>query len=194
MPLLSGVIASQISGRLWSPQGAYESIASATVPSGGVASITFGSVPQGYAHLELRVSAQATLGSGAGAGQYFMNFNNDTGGNYTRHDLTGDGSTATGFGSATGTFNYASIQRGYYTSSASNVFSAHVVSILDYASTSKTTTVRNFGGYDANGSGEIYFSSSMWTSTAAVSSITLSPIAGNLFREFSQFALYGIKG
>jgi hypothetical protein len=123
-----------------------------------------------------------------------MNFNNDTGGNYTRHDLSSDGSTASGFGSATGTYNYASIQRGYYTSSASNVFSSHVVSILDYSNTSKNTTVKNFGGYDANGSGEVYLSSSLWVNTAAVSTITISPISGNLFRQFSQFSLYGIKG
>jgi len=194
MPLLSGVIASQISGRLWSPQGAYDSIGTLTVPSGGVSSVTFGSIPQNYTHLELRISAQATLASGSGPGQYFMNFNNDISGNYTRHDLAGDGVTAAAAGFGTGSYNYASIQRGYYTNSASNVFSGHVVSILDYSNTNKNTVVRNFGGFDANGTGEIYVSSSMWINTAAISTITITCIAGNLFREFSQFSLYGIRG
>jgi hypothetical protein len=40
MPVL-GIIASQMSGHLFAPSGAYDSIATTTVGSGGAASITF---------------------------------------------------------------------------------------------------------------------------------------------------------
>jgi len=174
--------------------GDYESIATVTVGSGGAATVTFSSIPSTYTHLELRVSAQSSLASGSASAQYFMNFNSDTGTNYTRHDLYGDGVGASSFGAATGTYNYISIQRGYYTSSASSVFSGHVVSVLDYANTNKNKTVRNLGGYDANGSGEIDLSSGLWTNTSAINSISLTVISGQSFREYSSFALYGIKG
>lgn len=190
MPIL-GVVASAFKSGI---TGVFEPIAVATVPSGGVASVTFGNIPQTYTHLELRISAQSSFGSGAGPGQYFMNFNGDTGSNYTRHDMYGDGASAAVAGFGTGSYNYTAIQRGYYTDVSSNIFSAHVVSILDYTNTNKTKTVRCFGGVDLNGSGEVYHSSSLWTSTSAISSIAITAISGNVFRQHSSFALYGIKG
>jgi len=176
------------------PYNAYDSIATVIVGSGGSSSISFTSIPSTYTHLELRVIAQSAIGSGSGGGQYFMNFNSDTGTNYTRHDLVGDGTSASSAGFATGTYNYVPIQRGYYTASASNIFSGHIVSILDYTNTNKNKTVRNFGGFDANGSGEMYLSSSLWTNTSAITSISITAISSNLFRQYSSFALYGIKG
>ena len=53
-PLL-GIYSSQASGHLWSPTGAYEPLASITVPSGGLSSIVFGSIPQTYKHLQVRM-------------------------------------------------------------------------------------------------------------------------------------------
>jgi hypothetical protein len=48
-------------------------------------------------------------------------------------------------------------------------------------------------GFDANGSGYVSLGSGLWMNTAAVTSIKLSPYSGT-FVQYTQFALYGIKG
>jgi hypothetical protein len=57
----------------------------------------------------------------------------------------------------------------------------------------KNKTIRWLGGYDANGSGELSFSSNLWASTDAINSIKIKTSTDN-FAEFSQFSLYGVKG
>jgi hypothetical protein len=51
-PILTGVIASGISGHLtppWSPEGAHDALATVTL-SASAASITFAGIPSGYKH------------------------------------------------------------------------------------------------------------------------------------------------
>ena len=74
-----------------------------------------------------------------------------------------------------------------------NNFGAYIVDILDYASTSKNTTTRALAGYDNNGNGSLYVKSGLWLDTSAITSITVTPNAGN-WVEHSTLALYGIKG
>jgi hypothetical protein len=53
------------------------------------------------------------------------------------------------------------------------------------------------GGVDYNGSspvGEIYFGSNLWLSTSAITSLVIVPRTGTNFVQYTQFALYGIKG
>lgn len=167
-------------------------IASYLVPAGGVSLVTFSSLPQTFAHLHLRVSAQCSYADAGGPGQIFMNFNSDTGANYTRHELLGNGSAAVSAGYATGSYNYVSIQRFLYTSSSPNTFGASLVDIFDYTKTTKFKTTRNVGGFDNNGSGEVALASSLWINTSAISRIDLTPISGNTFKQNSRFDLYGL--
>jgi hypothetical protein len=85
MPIL-GIMASQISGHLFAPSGAYDSIATTTLSS-PAASITFSSIPATYTHLQIRGIARST----AAAGNVSIAYNSDTGSNYAGHDLYGDG-------------------------------------------------------------------------------------------------------
>jgi hypothetical protein len=78
-------------------------------------------------------------------------------------------------------------------SATSSIFGAAVIDILDYASTSKATTVRTFGGDDRNGAGIVALASGLWTSTSAVNRVTLAPVAGTNFVQYSTVALYGVK-
>ena len=58
-----GIYASQISGHLYGgPYGAYDSLATVTVPSGGVASVTFAGIPSGYQHLHIGGGARTDRG------------------------------------------------------------------------------------------------------------------------------------
>jgi hypothetical protein len=66
--------------------------------------------------------------------------------------------------------------------------------ILDYANTSKNKTIRMLSGNDRNGSGDIILISGLWASTSAINQIDLRLESAANFAQYSQFALYGIKG
>jgi hypothetical protein len=182
-PLLTGVFASQISGRLTVPDsGAMFPIAMVNVGT-ATPSVTFTSIPQTYKHLQIRFIAKTTT----------ANVNSDT----TRISLNGNAITKNHYLYGDGTTAYAGVgtngdvnntPRANYTS----VFGAEVVDILDYTSTTKNKTIRSLGGFDANGAGELALYSNLYaTNTNAITSITLTASANN-FAQFSQFALYGI--
>ena len=193
MPIL-GVVASQISGHLispYSPTGSYDALAVYTVPSGGASSITFAGIPQsGYQHLQLRVLTRSDRS--AANSNIYMGFNGDTTtGNYYGHYLSGDGTSA-GAGAKIGSTTAAAIISAADTSTA-NVFTGAVIDILDYTNTSKYKTVRSLSGADRNGTdGEIRFGSGLWMSTSAVNTITFTPAVN--FAQYTQFALFGIRG
>jgi hypothetical protein len=187
MPIIPGVIASQITGRL--STNSFESIATVTLSSASN-TITFNSIPSGYKHLQLR---SVNLSSGSD-NNIMLRFNNDSGNNYSEHAMYGSGS-----GSGTG--SYASTSVSYasagYTADATNP-SPSVCEILDYSNANKNTTVRALGGSNRNGSlSYITIHSGAWYNTAAITRIDV--IHGNIgggkvFNTNSTFALYGIKG
>jgi hypothetical protein len=169
----------------------YESIATVTVGSGGQSSIDFNSIPSTFKHLQIRAIGRLTVAS-AGGSNMGVRFNSDTGSNYTYHILSGDGATASaGGGGNTNQIFFADLI--IRDASTANVYSGFVIDTLDYADTNKFKTVRGLAGWDANGSGKIALSSGVWRSTSAITSITLVPESNN-FKEYSSFALYGIKG
>lgn len=179
-PML-GIIASAISGNLFAPSGAYDSIATTTVGSGGTSSITFSSIPATYKHLQLRLM---TIGNGSITTSGFMALNGDsTSSNYYTHYLYGNGSSAL---ASTNQNNYVPFAMG--TSSAPAV---EILDFLDYTNTNKNKTIRSLTGVDANGSGQISLVSILWNNTSAINSISLS---FTTIQQYSSFALYGIKG
>jgi len=166
----------------------YESIATVSVGSGGTSTISFTSIPSTYKHLEIRGIGQINTGT-----EYaLVRFNSDSGANYSIHFLSGNGSAASA-GAATSA-NQAAMFYGMGMPSTANTFGAGVCTILDYADTNKYKTVRSLDGFDANGSGGIELVSSSWRNTAAITSISLTPNSSKTFTQYSQFALYGIKG
>jgi hypothetical protein len=184
MPIL-GIMASQISGHLWAPAGAYDALASVTVPSGGVTSLTFSGIPTGYKHLQIRAISKAP--------QYtsiICRFNSDSTSSYSRHYLQGSGSGASASGSSSQT---SIINLLYSSDSASNNYGTFITDILDYSSSTKNKTTRTLWGQDFNGSGYIGLDSGAWYNTSAITTITLSTSAGQTISEFSQFALYGVR-
>jgi hypothetical protein len=197
-PIL-GIYASQISGHLWAPTGAYDSIATTTVGAGGAASITFASIPQTYTHLQVRFIGRNNNTSGVSNAELSWQCNNDTGANYAKHRLFGTGS-ATG-SSATTSSTYASSELGIIptNSHTAGVYGVGVLDILDYANTSKYKTMRLLGGIDGNTgdtNSRIVLNSSLWQSTAAISELDffLGAGGGDNFLQYSQIALFGIKG
>jgi len=181
MPISLGILASSISGRLWQPDGAYDSLSTITVPSGGLASITFAGIPNTYKHLQIRGFFRT---SSAAENKIEMNGITTTT-SYYRHYLQGSGA---GVGAGA---NNSNSMAGYYETNT-NIFGTHIIDILDYANTSKIKVVRTLWGFDANGSGYVGLSSGANNSTSAINSISLVPTAGS-YTEYSQFSLYGVK-
>ncbi len=188
MPIL-GIMASSISG---STSSSYESIATVT-GTGSSGTITFSSIPATYKHLQIRWIAKDSYTGISAAAQLSMTLNGDTGSNYARHQMYGDGAAVTALGGASVTqirFDYAGAL-----GTATNVMGVAVVDIIDYASTTKYKTVRGFYGCNANTSDTNYavgLASGLWMNTNAVTSISI--IDGYNFTTASTFALYGIKG
>jgi hypothetical protein len=172
--LSSGVAASTSS---------YESIASAT--GSGSTSVTFSSIPSTYKHLQIRFALQ-TAAAGYGLN---IQFNGDTGANYARHRLYCNGTTVTANGASSATQAWLG---DFGLSSRINEPMVGIIDITDYASTTKTKTLRAITAVDANGSGGLSLISDLWTSTSAIDSVYL--FIGSTLASTSTFALYGIKG
>ena len=161
----------------------YESIATTTVGAGGSATVTFSAIPSTFKHLQVRAISKNSSSTTTNA---VLSLNGNAIG--YRHYIYGDGSS-TGAGAAADGEGVISA-----TSSASNVFGAFVMDILDYTNTNKNKTVRVLQGVDANGSGVVSFNSFLYlTNTNAITSLTLTS-SGTSFVQYSSFALYGIKG
>jgi hypothetical protein len=185
-PIL-GIMASQISGHLAPPAVGFVSISTTTVGSGGQASITFSSIPQTFKHLQIR----GTTPYQSSVNGVFARPNNDTGANYTFHQIYGNGSVA-GVNASTGE-TWANIST---SSGASGYNSVSVTDILDYTNTNKYKTFRNLTGHDTNGAGgnTISLRSALWMSTAAITSLVIQFDNSQNLAQYTSFALYGIQG
>jgi hypothetical protein len=205
-PILTGVIASGISGHLtppWSPEGAYDALATVTLSASAV-SITFAGIPSGYKHLQMRGILQSNY-SPYGVDDAYITFNGDSSAVYSWHYIRGDGSSASasagssatsinwGLGSAVGTITGNGTDGGTY--------AASITDILDYSNQNKFKTLRTLSGNDFNGvgyagqaPGRITLNSGLWrNSDAAINSITVLCGGGRSFTQHSQLALYGVK-
>jgi hypothetical protein len=162
-----------------------------TVGAAGASSVTFTNIPATYTHLQIRAIARTTRTGSSGIDYVGIRFNSDSGSNYAYHFLYGNGTSATAqAGTSSSTLLSGNAPRDGVTAS---IYGANVFDILDYANTNKYKTVRTLGGADTNGAGQITFSSGLWMSTSAITSITLSPESDS-WKQYSQFALYAVKG
>ena len=170
-------------------------------PSAGTNNITFSSIPSTYKHLQIRsiVRGNWTGGAGPFTGFAAITFNSDTGANYADHRLSGDGSSTSASGGASVSSIGRCIPYSYGTSISTNTFSASILDIHDYSSTTKNKTVREFGGSNLNVSSSqeiVNLGSGLWQNTSAINSINIY-IQGGGFAGVSAgttFALYGMVG
>jgi hypothetical protein len=181
---MSGILGGLIGSFATASTSSYDSIATVTLSS-SASSVTFSSIPATYTHLQIR----ATMLNASNLYSIKLRFNGDTATNYSAHQLYSTGA-AVGAGGETsvdiGLIGIGAISTSLYTS-------AMITDILDYANTNKYKTVRSISGADGNGSGQTKFASINWRSTAAITSIYINADGSN-FNQYTQFALYGIKG
>jgi hypothetical protein len=182
-----GIMASQITGHLVT--SSYESIQTVTVGAGGQSSISFTSIPSTYKHLQIRFMGRST--NADTQDNLFINFNSDSGSNYTYHAVYGDGSSASAISATSQT--KAITGRLAAANATSGIFGVGVIDILDYANISKYKTLRNLVGVDTNGAGNVWLFSNLWMSTSAISNIAITTASATNFAQYSSFALYGCK-
>ena len=165
-------------------------ISSNTVGSGGVASVTFSSIPATYTDLMLCCSARSNA-SGVYNDVLLVSLNGITT-NFSSTYLQGNGTgveTGTlarlvgqvnGASSTANTYNNSEIYFPNYLSNNTKSYSVNSVVESNNSGTSNT---------------EAHFTAGLWSYTGnpAINSITLTPNTGTLFVQYSTFYLYGIK-
>jgi hypothetical protein len=174
------------------PASAYELIQTQVI-GGETVSVTLSSIPQTYKHLQIR--GVVRLGGFNTSAGFNMRLNNDSTSNYYWHRLRGAGSSVVSdqAGSLQTRISFFNAPAANATSS---VYSPFVIDILDYASTSKLTTIRYLGGPTIGTStAGVALISGLYNSTAAISSMTFGNFIddGNIVGG-SRFSIYGIKG
>lgn len=157
----------------------YTPIATTTVTA--QTSYTFSSISSSYTDLVLVVTAKNS-NAGSGANNWRIQFNGDTGSNYSDTFLTGNGSTA----SSSRDSNQAEIYWGA-ANQASNSPSVSIAHIMNYANTTTNKTMIARGN-----SAEAFTCASvgLWRSTAAINSIKI--YAGGSTTLTGTLTLYGI--
>jgi len=155
------------------------------------ASVTFANLQNysQYKHLQIRLTARTS--QAVPDSNISLTFNGDGGSNYWTHLLYGNGSSALSSAnvSAQTTLTIAEAPGANGTTYA---FGAATIDLLDPFSTSKNKTIKSLTGM-AQASNYIVLRSGAWTSTTAVSSITLSGYGGSSLISGSRFSLYGVK-
>ena len=168
-------------------------IASSTVGSGGVSSVTFSSIPNTYTDLVVKANIRT---NNAGTVDYtVMAFNGvPTGTSYSNKNVYGD-YTAAYSGSSSGANSIINVPVNGVTSTA-NTFANTEWYIPNYASSNyKSVSVDSVGEGNSATANYNYTEmvAGLWASTSAITSIYLSPYFGSLFTQYSTFYLYGIN-
>jgi hypothetical protein len=164
----------------------YQLISSNTVGSGGVASVTFSSIPATYTDLLVKVSVR---GSAATVNQsYRMTFNGSSTANLTMKRLYGDGASAASDSGTTA--------EGVGATATSDTFSNDEFYIPNYASSNaKSFSVDNVGENNAT-TAYALLNAGLWNPSpqAAITSIVFTAVGvGGDLKQYSTFYLYGIK-
>ena len=156
----------------------YTPLASTTLTS-NQATVTFSSISSAYTDLILVSSSTQS----AGPVNSKIRFNSDSGTNYSRTWLAGNGTAASsGRGS-----NRTSLELDYLTSPGTG--NSTIIQVMNYSNTTtyKTAVVRT--GRAAEGTEAVV---GLWRNTAAITSIEYSLDGAGSFVTGSTFVLYGI--
>jgi hypothetical protein len=164
----------------------YTLIASNTVGAGGVASVTFSSIPQTYTDLVVKISGRSARAAQQ-ADNLFISFNGSTT-SFSTRSLSGNGTSASSTSNATRYASFAVDAAG----STANTFSSHKIYIPNYTSSNnKSYSVDSVSENNATAAQSDLFAG-LWSNTAAITSIALQPEVST-WVQYSTFTLYGIS-
>jgi hypothetical protein len=178
--------------------GDFQAIANAT-GTGSSTTLSLGSIPQDYKTLMIRGITQQNHGNND-YGNFGLRLNGVSDTNYTAHDLRAyadpsGNKQVVNFATGTFTYGFSGVARLINTGFETGVGCAYFT-IQDYASTTKTKTIRCASAlaWSAGTRGIFEFGTSTNTGiTAAITSIDIHSSNSNWTTKTS-FTLYGIKG
>lgn len=158
----------------------YTPIASITLGA-AASSVTFSSIPQTYTDLVLIINAGLTTGEADAS----LRFNSDTGTNYSRTVLYGNGTSALSARNSNSdtiiTIQFGALSNGPLTK----------IEIMNYSNTTTNKTVLQRAGY---ASSIVALTAGLWRNTAAITTIDVGNRGGTTYVVGSTFNLYGILG
>jgi hypothetical protein len=162
-------------------------IATVTVGSGGAATMAFSSIPSTYTDLCVKISARDSRTTNT-ANSLNLSFNGSSA-NFTCIFLEGQGvSPAISGSTSTGLIGISTTS-----TSTSNTFSNVEIYIPNYAGSSfksiSSDSVTEQNGITAYAD----LLATLWSNTAAITSVTLTPNGGFSFLQYSTATLYGIS-
>jgi hypothetical protein len=150
------------------------------------ASLTFSALPQTFTDL-LIVTSCRTAHTGPIWDSIRFSFNG-VNTNQTNRYLYGDGASAASAAESTALIGFGASSN----SSTSNTFSNASAYIPNYtAATAKSISSEGVAENNGTTGGQIIIAN-LWNSTAAITSITLTPNSGTNFLQYSSATLYGI--
>lgn len=159
------------------PDVATEDVIATTTASGSSTNISFTSIPSTYTDLVLVVNG--TIGNADNT--MLMQYNSDTGTNYSSTVLSGNGSTTESFrGSGTNDM---------YCGRISTTQSVNIIQIQNY---SNTTTYKTFISRGNNSAARVSAFVGLWRNTAAITTVTLTFNGAGNFASGTTATLYGI--
>ena len=164
-------------------------IASATVGSGGAASMEFTSIPSTYTDLLLKISVRSSRASFIYDG-FTLTFNDNSSG-YSGRWIRGNGSSVSS-GVSPYTAYIDDILGVNGASSTSNTFSNLEFYIPNYTGSANKSV--SMDGILENNTTEAYatLSANLWSNTSAITKITFGKFNAD-FVQYSTATLYGIK-
>lgn len=164
------------------PTTTYTPLANITLGS-SASSITFSSISQIYRDLVLVVSGTVTVN----VSSHYIKFNSDSGANYSRIWISGNGTGASSSMASAQTALYPSGDARFDTTSVGMV----TINVMDYSVTDKHKSVlaRNGNASGANPGTDAI--AGRWASTSAITTIQVGVLSNN-FATGTTFALYGI--
>lgn len=159
--------------------GTYTLIASTVVSGSSTINVTFSSIPATYTDLVLVAQYKSVSNN-----YLSCRFNGDTGSNYSRTEMRGDGTSATSQRLTNETYAY--ITSIYAPTGDWGTF---ILNLNDYSNTTAFKTVLSRGNNSTIGVGA---NANLWRSTAAINTILVTAI-GSGYDVGSTFRLYGIE-
>jgi len=160
-----------------------QAIETVTVGSGGQASIVFDVIPADYTDLKFAFSGR--LSGSVNWQAVRVRFNSNASG-YSQRFLYGNSGTVE---STSRSDDFAFYVQG--ANATANTFSNSEIYIPNYASSANKSFSVDYVNENNSTTNLIGISASLWSNTAAITSISLIPEAGN-FVEHSTATLYGI--
>lgn len=155
-----------------------------TTASGSTSSVTFSSIPSTYTDLILVIIGGTTT---SGADMYIQ-LNSDTGNNYSRTNLYGNGTSAGSTSSAYANQNHFGMGDTASFSTTNGAFN----SILHFNNYSNTTTYKSIIQRSNLASAGTDSMVALWRSTSAINTIYIYNSPSRNFLSGSTFTLYGI--